>query len=98
MFELTREEIAGISQFVTSSSLKFSKRVTVFTEQGVTMLFSVMRSKRAIAVNVEIMRTFVSQILSSNAELARRLDELEAKYDQQFKVVFDAIRLLMNPR
>jgi len=100
MFELTRDEIAGISQFVTSSSLKFSKRVTVFTEQGVAMLSSVLRSKRAIAVNVEIMRTFVKlrQILTSNAELARRLDELEGKYDQQFKVVFDAIRLLMNPK
>jgi hypothetical protein len=59
VFELTRDEIAGISQFVTSSSLKFSKRVTVFTEQGVAMLASVLRSKRAIAVNVEIMRMFV---------------------------------------
>lgn len=100
MFELTRDEIAGISQFVTSSNLKFSKRVTAFTEQGVAMLSSVLRSKRAIAVNVEIMRTFVKLrlILTSNAELARRLDELEGKYDQRFKVVFDAIRLLMKPR
>jgi len=100
MFELTRDEIAGISQFVTSSSLKFSKRVTVFTEQGVAMLSSVLRSKRAIAVNVEIMRTFVKlrELLTSNVELARRLDELEGKYDRQFKVVFDAIRMLMNPR
>jgi hypothetical protein len=99
MFELTRDEIAGISQFVTSSNVKFSKRVTAFTEQGVAMLSSVLRSKRAIAVNVEIMRTFVKlrQILTSNVELARRLDELEDKYDHQFKVVFDAIRLLMNP-
>src|SRR6476619_6590969 len=100
MFELTRDEIAGISQFVTSSTLKFSKSVTVFTEQGVAMLSSVLRSKRAIAVNVEIMRTFVKlrQLLSSNVELARRLDELEGKYDRQFKVVFDAIRLLMKPK
>jgi len=100
MFELTRDEITGISQFVTSSNLKFSKSVTVFTEQGVAMLSSVLRSKRAIAVNVEIMRTFVKlrQIFTSNAELARRLDELENKSDQQFKVVFDAIRRLMNPR
>ena len=99
MFELTRDEIEGISQIVTSSSLKFSKRVTVFTEQGVAMLSSVLRSKRAISVNVEIMRTFVKlrQILSSNAELARRLDELEGKSNRQFKVVFDAIRLMMNP-
>lgn len=100
MFELTRDEIAGISQFVTSSNLKFSKRVTAFTEQGVAMLSGVLHSKRAIAVNVEIMRTFVKlrQILTSNAELSRRLDELEGKYDGHFKVVFDAIRLLMNPR
>ena len=99
MFELTREEILGISQFVTSSSLKFSKRVTAFTEQGVAMLSSVLRSKRAIAVNVEIMRAFVRLrvILASNADLARRLDDLEGKYDRQFKVVFDAIRQLMTP-
>jgi hypothetical protein len=70
MFELTRDEIAGISQFVTSSNLKFSKRVTAFTEQGVAMLSGVLHSKRAIAVNVEIMRTFVKlrQILTSNVE------------------------------
>jgi len=99
MFELTREEIIGISQVVTSSGLKFSKRVTAFTEQGVAMLSSVLRSKRAIAVNVEIMRAFVRLrgILASNADLARRLDELEGKYDRQFKVVFDAIRQLMTP-
>jgi hypothetical protein len=99
MFELTRDEIAGISQFVTSSNLKFSKRVTAFTEQGVAMLSSVLRSKRAIAVNVEIMRTFarLRQMLTSNAKLARTLEELERKYDRQFKVVFDAIRQLMMP-
>ena len=99
MFELTRDEILGISQFVTSSDLKFSKRVTVFTEQGVAMLSSVVRSKRAIAVNVEIMRAFVRlrQMLSTNAELAKQLEELERKYDRQFKVVFDAIRQLMTP-
>ena len=70
-----------------------------FTEQGVAMLSSVLRSKRAIAVNVQIMRTFVRlrQMLTSNAELARKLEELEKKYDRQFKVVFDAIRQLMTP-
>ena len=64
------------------------------------MLSTVLRSKRAIAVNVEIMRTFVKlrQILTSNADMARRLDQLEGKYDRQFKVVFDAIRLMMNPK
>ena len=62
------------------------------------MLSTVLRSKRAITVNIEIMRAFVKlrQILSSNAELSRRLDELESKYDSQFKVVFEAIRHLMS--
>ena len=70
-----------------------------FTEQGVAMLSSVLRSKRAIQVNIEIMRTFVRlrRILASHAELARKLDALEKKYDAQFKVVFDAIRQLMTP-
>lgn len=99
MFELTREEIVGISQIVTSSQVKYSKKVTAFTEQGVAMLSGVLRSKRAILVNVAIMRTFVQlrRMLASNAGLARELKELESKYDQQFKVVFDAIRQLMTP-
>jgi hypothetical protein len=63
------------------------------------MLSSVLNSKRAVNVNIEIMRAFVRlrQMLASNAELSRRLDELERKYDSQFKVVFDAIRTLMTP-
>ena len=71
-----------------------------FTEQGVAMLSSVLRSKRAIRVNVEIMRAFVRlrKILGSHAELARKLEELEKKYDSQFRVVFDAIRQLMAPK
>ncbi len=71
----------------------------VFTEQGVAMLSSVLRSKRAVQVNVEIMRTFVRlrQMLSSHADLARKLEALEKKYDAQFRVVFDAIRRLMTP-
>ncbi len=97
MFELTRDEILRISQTVTSSRLKYPKRVTAFTEQGVAMLSSVLRSKRAILVNVEIMRTFVRlrRMLTSNVELAGKLAQLESKYDLQFKVVFDAIRQLM---
>jgi hypothetical protein len=99
MFELTREEIFGISQLVTSSTLKFSKRVSAFTEQGVAMLSTVLRSKRALHVNIEIMRAFVKlrQMLASNADLSRRLDALEGKYNRQFKVVFDVIRQLMSP-
>ena len=71
----------------------------VFTEQGVAMLSSVLHSTRAVAVNIEIMRAFVRlrQWLSSHKDLSRRLDALEAKYDTQFKVVFDAIRELMTP-
>jgi hypothetical protein len=69
----------------------------VFTEQGVAMLSSVLNSERGILVNIEIMRAFVKlrQMLASNVELSRRLDELESKYDKQFRVVFDAIRQLM---
>lgn len=100
MFELTREEICGISQIVTSSNLRFSKRVTVFTEQGVAILSSVLHSKRAVQVNIEIMRAFVRlrRMLASDSELSRRLNDLESKYDHQFKVVFDAIRQLMLPK
>ena len=70
-----------------------------FTEQGVAMLSSVLRSKRAAQVNVEIMRAFVRlrRIITENAGLAQRLDELEKKYDRQFAVVFEAIRQLMTP-
>ena len=97
MFKLTRDEIVRISQSVISSDLKFSKSVHAFTQEGVAMLSSVLNSPRAIRVNIEIMRAFVRlrQILVSNAGLERRLNELEEKYDVQFKVVFDAIRRLM---
>jgi len=105
MFRLTREEIMRISQFVISSvhpgvkTLKFSKSVMAFTEHGVAMLSSVLNSPRAIQVNIQIMRTFAKlrEIISQHKDLARRLDELEKKYDAQFKVVFDAIRQLMAP-
>lgn len=68
----------------------------VFTEQGVAMLSSVLNSKRAVQVNIEIMRAFVRlrQLASTHKDLARKLMELEGKYDRQFKVVFDAIRAL----
>jgi hypothetical protein len=68
-----------------------------FTEQGVAMLSSVLRSKRAIQVNVDIMRAFVRlrQLIASHADLAQKLAELEEKYDAQFKVVFEAIRQMM---
>ena len=74
-------------------------RPMAFTEHGILMLSSVLNSKRAVHVNIEIMRAFVKlrKILSSNAELSRRLDELENKYDHNFKVVVDAIQTLMSP-
>jgi len=102
MFTLTREEIMRISQIVISSAhetLKFSKNVMAFTEQGVAMLSSVLNSIRAVQVNIAIMRVFVKlrEMIASNKELSRRLDKLEKKYDAQFKVVFDAIRELMTP-
>jgi hypothetical protein len=70
-----------------------------FTEQGVAMLSSVLRSGRAVKANVEIMRAFVRlrELVGHNEALARRIDALESKYDRQFKVVFDAIRQLMTP-
>lgn len=100
MFELTREEIRNISQSVIcSSKAKHAPRMYAFTEQGVAMLSSVLRSGRAIQVNIAIMRTFarLRQILASHVDLARKLEELERKYDNQFWVVFDALRELMNP-
>ena len=104
MFRLTAEETDSLrSQFVilkTPGRGRYSKYApSAFTEQGVAMLSGVLRSKRAVQVNVEIMRAFVRlrQMLASNSELARKLEQLEKKYDAQFKVVFDAIRELMAP-
>lgn len=70
-----------------------------FTEHGILMLSSVLNSERAIHVNIEIMRAFVRlrQMLGSNTDLSHKLAELEGKYDSQFRIVFDAIRLLMTP-
>jgi len=100
MFRLSREEFDNLKfQFGTSSWGGTRKSPCVFTEQGVAMLSSVLHSKRAIMVNIEIMRAFVRlrQLLLAHADLARKLDALEKKYDIQFKVVFDTIRQLMTP-
>jgi len=104
MFDLHRDEILSISQFVTSSSgLKFSKHVLAFTEQGVAMLSSVLRSERAVQVNIAIMRAFVklSQALATNRELAHQFAELErrvGRHDGQLNAIMQAIRKLMAPR
>lgn len=91
---------ANSSQSVTSSRKHrgLAYRPYAFTEQGIAMLSSVLRSPRAVQVNIEIMRAFVKvrQWLASNAELSRRLDALEKKYDARFKIVFDAIREMMK--
>lgn len=101
MFQLTNQEVSVLRpQIVTSSRWGGRRHLPyAFTEQGVAMLSSVLRSRRAIQVNIEIMRAFVrlKRMLSSDAELARRLVALEKKYDVQFKAVFDAIRRLMAP-
>jgi hypothetical protein len=100
MFQLTEDEADALRyQIGTSNKGRGGRRYLpyVFSEQGVAMLSTVLNSERAIIVNIEIMRAFVKlrQLLASNTELARRLDQLESKYDKQFKIVFDAIRQLM---
>jgi hypothetical protein len=101
-FQLTPEEFTNLKcHFGISSSWGGRRRPPyAFTEQGVAMLSSVLRSPRAAQVNVEIMRAFVRlrRLLDSHAELSRKLNELEQKYDGQFRVVFDAIRQLMQPK
>ena len=98
MFRLNQDEAeALVSQNVIPSKRSLGGSLPyAFTQEGVAMLSSVLRSERAVLVNVQIMRTFVRlrEMLASNMELARRLDELERKYDSQFRVVFDAIRQL----
>ena len=100
MFELTRTEFRNLrSQSVMPSWGGRRSLPLAFTEQGVSMLSSVLRSQRAVQVNIEIMRAFVGlrRILQSNTELERKLEALEDKYDEQFRVIFDAIRRLMAP-
>jgi len=100
MFQLTRREWDDLKSQIVISSWGGSRRATpyAFTEQGIAMLSGVLRSKRAIQVNIEVMRAFVSlrQMLASNEVLARKLQELEKRYDRQFKIVFDAIRQLVS--
>jgi hypothetical protein len=101
MFELTQDEAKCLrSQIATLERGHHRKYLPyAFTEQGVAMLSSVLRSAKAVRVNIEIMRTFVRlrQMLQTNELLARKLAALEKRYDAQFRVVFDAIRALMVP-
>ena len=102
MFQLTEDETVVLRcQFGTSNGSGGRRYLPyyAFTEQGVAMLSTVLRSPRAVHVNIEIMRAFVRlrQMLRANVDLSRKLEALERKYDTQFRVVFDAIRGLMDP-
>jgi len=101
MFKLTKKEKEEV---VTNcdhlKALKFSPQLPyAFTEQGVAMLSSVLNSERAIYVNIQIMRTFtkLKSLLATHKDLQKKIEEMEKKYDQQFRVVFDAIRALITP-
>lgn len=99
MFQLTEEEFEDLRSQTGISSDWGGRRYLpyAFTEQGIAMLSSALRSDRAVHVNIQIMRTFVQlrHMLANNTELSRKIAELEQKYDRQFKVVFDAIQRLV---
>ena len=98
MFQLTLEEWERMrSQIVTSSRRKHTAVPYAFTEQGIAMLSSVLRSQRAVEVNIAIMRTFVQlrRLMDSNRDLARRIEAMETRYDEQFSQVFEAIKQLI---
>ena len=99
MFILSNQEVRNLrSQFVTSSWGGTRYLPMVFTEQGVAMLSSVLNSERAILVNIQIMRTFtrLREMLAGHKDLQKKIDAMEAKYDEQFRVVFDAIKQLIT--
>jgi hypothetical protein len=105
MFQLNKEEAADLrSQIATSNTGRGGRRYApyVFTEQGVAMLSSVLRSKRAVAVNIEIMRAFVElrRVASSYALIEKRLEQIErgmGEHDEQLEQIFNALRQLMAP-
>jgi hypothetical protein len=102
LFMLTREEIRDISQLVTCSSIKHARSVSAFTEQGVAMLSSVLKSERAIAVHIAIMRAFVRlrETMSLQKNLLTKLADLERKiagHDESNRTLFEAIHHLMAP-
>jgi len=101
MFALDRDEIRNISQIVICPKIKHAKNVYAFTEQGVAMLSGVLNSKRAVQVNIAIMRTFVKlrEMLNTSRELAKKFQELErriAGHDKSIGILFEAIRALMH--
>ena len=102
MFQLTSEEYLSLRSQIVTSSGKAGRRALpyAFTEHGVSMLSSVLNSERAVEVNIAIIRTFIKmrQMIGANRELSIRLDQLERKYDAQFKVVFNSIRELIDKK
>jgi len=101
MFELTPEEWTALRSAASATDGWGGRRTPplAFTEQGIAMLSSVLRSPNAVAVNVQIMRAFVRlrEILAENADLARRLDDMELRHDEQFRVIIQAIQALTAP-
>lgn len=101
MFQLTKEEVySSRSQFVTLKQGQNIKYFSyAFTEQGIAMLSSVLKSERAINVNIQIMRTFTKlrEMIEGNKELKLKIQNLEKKYDEQFQIVFEAIKRLIEP-
>ncbi|MBW2570011.1 MAG: ORF6N domain-containing protein [Deltaproteobacteria bacterium] len=98
MFALTRDEIMRISQIVTSSDIKYAKQVHAFTEQGVAMLSGILNSDRAIAVNIQIIRTFTKlrQALLDNEDIRKELEELKQITDERFQIVFETLYQLLT--
>jgi hypothetical protein len=101
MFQLDEGEFKTLKSQIVTSSWGGARRARpyAFTEQGVVMLSAVLKSTRAVEASIAIARVFVKlrELLSSHADLVRRLDEMEKKYDDRFRVVFEAIRELMTP-
>jgi hypothetical protein len=102
MFELTKERLENWRCQSGTSKDKMGLRYSpmAFTEQGVAMLSSVLNSKRAIQANIQIMRTFTQlrRMLSTHQDLKRKIAAMERKYDEQFKIVFTAIKQLLDPK
>jgi len=100
MFQLTKEELRNLICQIGISSWGGTRKLPyAFTEQGVAMLSGVLHSKRAVQVNIQIMRAFIQlkRMLLTNADLRRKIEETERKYDKQFAIVFQAIKQLLEP-
>ena len=101
MFQLTAQEVANLrSQFATSSQHGGRRYLPyAFTEHGALMLASVLKSDRAVSMSIYVVRAFarLREMLSTHVALRRKIEEIEARYDQQFKYVFDALKLLLDP-